>query len=65
VKTNQNKDDWGVAGDIEALSPKSMAEFPNINLDQSPNKKIIAIFVVALLFIVTGGVFARRKLKKP
>lgn len=64
VKTNQNKDDQGIAGALDNLSPKALAELPNINQDQSRSGKVILIIAVALIGIVTGGLFVKRKYGK-
>lgn len=64
VRTNQNKDDRGIAGALDNLYPKVLAELPNVNQDQSLSGKVILIIAVALIGIVTGGLFVKRKYSK-
>ncbi len=64
VKTNQDKANQGVAGDFDNSNPKGLAELPNINQDQSRSGKVILIITVALIGIVTGGLFVKRKYGK-
>ncbi|HMS23191.1 MAG TPA: cutinase family protein [Candidatus Saccharibacteria bacterium] len=63
-ETGQNTKKKEVRGAVDNFDPKFLASLPNVEQTQSKNKILIGLLAVALLFIVTSGVFVRRKLRK-